>query len=55
MSRVCDLKGNVKDYFLKDGMGKLLPKRVKWRQVVSTQMASLSEVFHEREKVKEGG
>jgi len=55
MSRVYLLKGKVKDYFLKDGMGKLLSNRVKCRQLFSTRMASLSEVFHEREKVKEGG
>ena len=40
MSRLCDLKGNVKDYFMKDGMGKLLAKRVKCRQLIPT-MASL--------------
>ena len=35
MSRVYLLKGKVKDYFLQDGMGKLLSDRVKCRQLIS--------------------
>ena len=49
MSRVCDLKGKVKDYFLKDGMGKLLSNRVKCRQIVSTMALLL------RSDVVQGG
>jgi len=57
MSRVCDPKGNVKDYFLQDGMGKLRSNRAKCRQLFTTKMASLlrSDVLYREGTLGEQG